>query len=135
VAGGGGQPPELDAGHRGAQANFVFPEVRIGGGSVVVTGRTLINDKAICPGAEFPDSDAQEHLPDSENIRATRLAVSLLGDGYVEAVPDALLEAIARWQGSQADLRACGTPMQGPVPESPGPAALRRFGREAQPTR
>jgi len=132
VAGGGGQTTELRAGHRDAQGNFVFPQVRIGGGSVVVTGRTLINDKAICPGAEFPDSDAQEHLPDSENIRANRLAVSLLGDGYVEAVPDALLEAIARWQCSQPDLGVCGTPMQVPVLESPGTVAIGRFGWKSE---
>jgi CxxC motif-containing protein (DUF1111 family) len=132
VAGGGSQTTELRAGHRDAQGTFVFPQVRIGGGSVVVTGRTLINDKAICPGADFPDSDAQEHLPDSENIRALRLAVSVLGDGYVEAVPDALLETIARWQCSQPDLGVCGTPMQVPVLESPGIVAIGRFGWKAE---
>src|SRR5262249_50776238 len=47
VAGGAGQMTELRAGHRDAQGTFVFPQIRIGGGSVVVTGRTLIHDKAI----------------------------------------------------------------------------------------
>ena len=132
VAGGGSQVTELRAGHRDAQGNFVFPEVRIGGGSVVVTNRTLINDKAICPGAEYPDGDAQEHLPDSENIRALRLSVSILGDGYVEAVPDALLEAIARWQCSQPDLGVCGTAMRVPVLESPSAVHIGRFGWKAE---
>jgi CxxC motif-containing protein (DUF1111 family) len=132
VAGGGGQTTELRAGHRDAQGTFVFPQVPIGGGTVLVTGRTLINDKAICPGAEFPNTEAQEHLPDSENIRALRLAVSVLGDGYVEAVPDALLETIARWQCSQSDLGVCGTPMQVPVLESPATVAIGRFGWKAE---
>ena len=107
VAGGGSQVTELRAGHLDAQGNFVFPEVRIGGGSVVVRNRTLINDKAICPGLESPEGDAQQHLPESENIRALRIAVSMLGDGYVEAVPTRCLEAIARWQCSQPELGAC----------------------------
>ena len=132
VAGGGSQVTELRAGHRDAQGVFGFPEVRIGGGTVVVTGRTLINDKAICPGVELPGQDAQEHLPASENVRALRLSVSLLGDGYVEAVPDALLEAIARWQCAQPDLGVCGVPMRVPVLESPGTAAVGRFGWKAE---
>ena len=132
VAGGGSQVTELRAGHRDAQGVFGFPEVRIGGGRVVVTGRTLINDKAICPGAEIPGDDAQEHLPDSEDVRALRLSVGLLGDGYVEAVPDELLEAIARWQCSQADLGVCGTLMRVPVLESPGTVRIGRFGWKAE---
>ena len=132
VAGGGSQVTELRAGHRDAQGNFVFPEVHIGGGSVVITNRTLINDKAICPGAEYPDGDAQEHLPDSENIRALRISVSVLGDGYVEAVPDALLEAIARWQCSQPDLGVCGTAMRVPVLESPSAVHIGRFGWKSE---
>ena len=132
VAGGGSQVTELRAGHRDAQGNFVFPEVRIGGGSVVVTNRTLINDKAICPGAEYPGGDAQQHLPDSENIRALRLSVSVLGDGYVEAVPDALLEAIARWQCSQPELGVCGTAMRVPVLESPSAVHIGRFGWKSE---
>jgi len=132
VAGGASQVTELRAGHRDAQGTFIFPQVRIGGGSVVVTGRTLINDKAICPGAEYPDSDAQEHLPDSEDVRATRLSISVLGDGYVEAVPDALLEAIAQWQCSQADLGVCGTVMRVPVLESPNVVGIGRFGWKSE---
>ena len=132
VAGGGSQVTELRAGHRDAQGNFVFPDVRIGGGSVVVGHRTLINDKAICPGLESPEGDAQQHLPDSENIRALRIAVSMLGDGYVEAVPDALLEAIARWQCSQPELGVCGTAMKVPVLEAPGVMRIGRFGWKAE---
>jgi len=132
VAGGGSQVGELRAGHRNAQGEFVFPQVRIGGGSVVVSGRSVINDKAICPSAEFPDSDAQEHLPDTENIRTFRLSVSMLGDGYVEAVPDDLLTAIAKWQCTQSDQGVCGVAQQVPVLESPTLLRVGRFGWKAE---
>jgi len=132
VAGGASPVTVLRAGHRDAQGNFVFPDVRIGGGSVVVAQRTLINDKSICPGVESPDGDAQQHLPDSENIRALRVSVSMLGDGYVEAVPDALLEAIARWQCGQPELGVCGTAMRVPVLEAPGTVNVGRFGWKAE---
>jgi len=132
VAGGVAQVTELRAGHLDAQGVFHFPEVRIGGGTVVVSGRTLINDKAICPSAEFPDQDAQEHLPDVENVRAMRTSVSMLGDGYVEAVPDELLLAIARWQCGQPGLGVCGLAMKVPVLESPGTVGVGRFGWKAE---
>lgn len=132
IAGGGSQVTELRAGHRDEQGAFVFPQVRIGGGSVVVTGRTLINDKAICPGAEFPDGDAQQHLPETENIRALRLSISVLGDGFVEAVPDELLQAISRWQCGQPELGVCGTVMLVPVLESPSTVRVGRFGWKSE---
>jgi CxxC motif-containing protein (DUF1111 family) len=132
VAGGASQVTELRAGHVDAQGVFHFPEVRLAGGTVVVTGRTLINDKAICPGAEFPEYDAQEHLPDGMNVRAFRLSISLLGDGYVEAVPDELLQSIARWQCGQPDLGVCGTVMLVPVLESPDRLGVGRFGWKSE---
>jgi CxxC motif-containing protein (DUF1111 family) len=131
VAGGASQVTELRAGHRTAQGEFRFPEVRIGGGTVVVTGRTLINDKAICPGAEFPDHDAQEHLPDLEDIRALRISISLLGDGYVEAVPDELLQAIARWQCGQSEVGVWGSDA-GPGARVAGNGPRRTFGWKGQ---
>ncbi|HVP62501.1 MAG TPA: di-heme oxidoredictase family protein [Myxococcaceae bacterium] len=132
VAGGTSQVTELRAGHRDAQGVFGFPEIRIGGGKVVVSGRTLINDKAICPGVEFTEGDAQEHLPDSEDVRALRVSISLLGDGYVEAVSDELLQAIARWQCGHPELGVCGLPMLVPVLESPGTIRIGRFGWKAE---
>ena len=132
VAGGGSQVTELRAGHVDASGKFGFPEVRIGGGTVVVTGRTLINDKAICPGVDSPAGDAQEHLPDTENVRALRTSISVLGDGFVEAVPDELLQTIARWQCGQPDLGVCGTAMIVPVLESPELVRVGRFGWKAE---
>jgi CxxC motif-containing protein (DUF1111 family) len=92
----------------------------------------LINDKAICPGPGFVDGDAQEHLPESENIRTLRVAPSVLGDGFVETVPDELLQAIAKWQCAQAGLGVCGTAQPVPVLESPKLLRIGRFGWKAE---
>jgi len=50
-----------------------------------------VNDRSICPNAAFPDTEIQEHVPASENIRTTRISLGLLGDGFVEAVADETL--------------------------------------------
>ncbi len=34
---------------------FEDPSIPIDGGKAVITGRTLVNDRAICPNAEFPN--------------------------------------------------------------------------------
>src|SRR2546426_4451668 len=59
-------------------------------------GRTLVNDRAICPKAAFPTIEIQEHVPETESIRTTRVAVNLLGDGFVEAVADRTFLEMAR---------------------------------------
>ena len=132
VAGGSSQVLELRVGHVDSQGNFGFPEIPIAGGTAMVTGRTLINDRAICPNGAFPATDIQEHVPDSETIRAHRLSVSVLGDGYVEAVPDQTLIAIARAQCQGMGSEVCGTVVAVPVLEAPGTFAAGRFGWKNQ---
>ncbi|HTG32301.1 MAG TPA: di-heme oxidoredictase family protein [Thermoanaerobaculia bacterium] len=44
-------------------------------------GGSLINDRAI-------DPSIQEHVFDSDNARAFRTSLNILGDGFVEALPD-----------------------------------------------
>src|SRR6201995_2938666 len=44
-------------------------------------GGTLINDRAIDPAI-------QEHVFDSDNVRTFRTSLNVLGDGFVEALPD-----------------------------------------------
>jgi CxxC motif-containing protein (DUF1111 family) len=82
-----------------------------------IPNRSLINQRAICP-------DAQEHLTDVDNIRATRLALGLFGDAFVEAVPDADLLAIARHNRGEAIMVD--------VLESPGTQEVGRFGWKTQ---
>lgn len=132
TAGGSSQVTELRVGHLDAQGNFVTPEVPIAGGTAVVTGRSLINDRAICPSGAFPAQDIQEHVPEGESIRALRLSISVLGDGFVEAVPDQTLIAVAKWQCQQLGGEVCGTVSAVPVLEAAGTFAAGRFGWKNQ---
>src|SRR5262245_59746358 len=72
LSGGGSQVMELRAGHRGAGGKFETPRVPIARGNVFVEGRTLINDRAICPNAEHPDDQIEERVPDDAEIRTFR---------------------------------------------------------------
>src|ERR1700694_2496615 len=63
VTGGASQITELRVGHLDASGNFVNPSVPINGGADMITGRSLINDRALCP-------ETQEHVPATESIHA-----------------------------------------------------------------
>jgi CxxC motif-containing protein (DUF1111 family) len=132
TSGGSSQVTVLRAGHRDAQGRFVFPSVPIAGGAVVITGRTLINDRAICPNGTFPDQEIQERVPDAEDVRTFRLAINLLGDGYIEAVPDQTLLAISTWQCRELESHVCGKVILVPVLEAPGTFRAGRFGWKDQ---
>jgi len=132
ASGGSSQVTELRAGHRDEQGRFVNPSVPIAGGAEVITGRTIINDRAICPNAEFPAQEIQERVPDAENVRTERLSLGLLGDGLVELVPDELLRQIAAWQCRETKGRVCGKTIAVPVLEAPGTYAVGRFGWKSQ---
>lgn len=136
AVGGAAQVLELRAGHNDRGRPEWFREMRGHGDTNGSTGtfvaataitangtpipnRSLINQRAICP-------DAQEHLTDVDNIRASRLALALFGDGFVEAVPDAELLAIAKRNGGEA--------IQVPVLEVPGVTEVGKFGWKDQHT-
>ena len=119
-------------GHRDSTGQFVNPSIPIGDGTVVITGRTLVNDRAICPNAAFPDKEIQERIPDAENIRTLRVSLSLFGDGFVEAVPDETLKAIAAQQARDTKGRIKGLAISVPVLEAPGTYAIGRFGWKDQ---
>jgi len=110
----------LDRKHRGdtngSTGTFVAATAITANGTAI-PNRSLINQRAICP-------DAQEHLSDVDNIHATRLALGLFGDAFVEAVPDAALLAIAKSNHGEAIMVD--------VLESPGTQAVGRFGWKAQ---
>src|SRR5438477_10506230 len=82
LSGGGSQVTELRAGHLAPDGTFESPSIPLGDGVTVITNRTLVNDRAICPNKSFPDAEIQERVPETETIRTTRLSLSLLGDGY-----------------------------------------------------
>jgi CxxC motif-containing protein (DUF1111 family) len=131
-SGGGSQLTEMRVGHLDRHGHFATPRVSIARGTETITERTLINDRAICPSAAFPDQEIQERVPSSETIRVLRMSVSLFGDGFVEAVPDETLHRIAAAQCRATKGRICGKAISVPVLEAPGTYAVGRFGWKNQ---
>jgi CxxC motif-containing protein (DUF1111 family) len=132
VAGGISQVLELRVGHKGPDGKFQNAEIPINHGSEIIKGRTLVNQRAICPNAAFPTTDIQERVPESETIRTFRTSLSTLGDGFVEAVDDSTLIAISNLQCKQGGGQICGLILRVPVLESPGVTRVGRFGWKNQ---
>jgi CxxC motif-containing protein (DUF1111 family) len=128
VSGAASQVSELRVGHLGPDGRFRNPEIPINHGSEVITGRSLVNDRAICPNAAFPHTEIQERVPDTETIRTTRMALDLLGDGFVEAVADQTFVDLARQQCKASHGRICGQVLKVPIVEAPGQMGVGRFG-------
>jgi CxxC motif-containing protein (DUF1111 family) len=125
VSGGASQFTELRVGHRDETGLFVNPTVTINDGADQIVGRSIINDRAVVP-------EAQEHIPVTENIRALRAALNTLGDGFVEAIDDATLLAIAASQPGASDGRIHGEAIEVPILEAPGISRVGRFGWKDQ---
>jgi CxxC motif-containing protein (DUF1111 family) len=125
VIGSASQFTESRAGHRDAGGNFVNPTIPINGGASSISGRSIVNDRAIC-------EQAQEHLPDSENVRTLRAVLSTLGDGFVEAVDDKTLLAIAANQPLESNGIIHGEAVLLPLLEAPGKTMVGRFGWKDQ---
>jgi CxxC motif-containing protein (DUF1111 family) len=132
TSGGGSQVTELRVGHLGPDRRFRNPDIPIARGTAIISGRTLVNDRAICPNGAFPDTEIQERVPDSETIRTTRVSVNLLGDGFVEAVADRTLIDLAREQCRSSHGKVCGTVIFVPIVEATGQAGVGRFGWKNQ---
>jgi len=125
VSGGSSQFTEIRAGHLDANGNFVAATVPINDGANSIALRSIINDRALVP-------QAQEHVPDTENIRALRAALNTLGDGFVEAIDDSTLRSIAQRQIEVSEGRIHGETVEVPVLESPGQSRIGRFGWKDQ---
>ena len=125
VSGAASQISEFRVGHLDAHGVFQNPTIPIDDGQSVVADRTLINDRAICP-------QIQEHVPATETIRTARLTTNILGDGYVEAIPDETLLRIRREQCRATHGKICGQAVLVPVPESEGHDRIGRFGWKDQ---
>lgn len=120
TSGGSSQIGELRVGHKDAKGVFQNPDISINNGAEVIKGRSLINDRAICPSGAFPNTEIQEHVPDTENIRTFRVSLNLLGDGFVEAVSDQTLVDLSKEQCKKSGGRICGQALFVPIVESPG---------------
>jgi len=132
VSGGLSQITELRVGHRNSAGKFVNPSVPIADGTAVITGRTLINDRAICPNASFPNIQLQERVPETEKIRTLRTSLNLLGDGFIEAVPDETFKNLAADQCRKSHGKICGKAISVPILEASGTYRIGRFGWKDQ---
>jgi CxxC motif-containing protein (DUF1111 family) len=132
TSGGPSQMTELRVGHAGPRGEFVNPEIPIARGTEVIKGRSLVNDRAICPNAAFPGTEIQERVPDSETIRTFRISLNVLGDGFVEAVPDQTFVDLAKDQCKKNHNKICGQVLYVPVVEAPGQTRVGRFGWKDQ---
>ena len=124
-SGGASQITELRVGHNDENVDFVNPTIFINDGMNTITGRSIVNDRAVCP-------QAQEHIPATENIRALRAALNTLGDGFVEAIDDNTLKAIGERQAEGTDGRVHGEAIEVPIFEAPGQTRVGRFGWKDQ---
>jgi CxxC motif-containing protein (DUF1111 family) len=124
-SGGASQITEIRVGHNDANGNFVNPTVFINDGMDTITGRSIVNDRAIC-------AQAQERVPATENIRTLRATLNTLGDGFVEAIDDNTLTAIAQFQADQTGGKIHGEAIQVPLFEAPGQTRVGRFGWKDQ---
>jgi CxxC motif-containing protein (DUF1111 family) len=84
-------------------------------------GGSLIQDRAIDPAL-------QEKVSNLDNVRTFRMSLSILGDGYVEAVADSTFEMIRAGQPPAMK----GTIIRVPVLEAPGTTRIGRFGWKNQ---
>jgi CxxC motif-containing protein (DUF1111 family) len=132
VSGAASQVTELRVGHQAPDGHFRNPEIPINHGAEVIAGRSLVNDRAICPNAAFPNNEIQERVPEAETIRTFRLSLNLLGDGFVESVADQTFVDLAEKQCKSSNRKICGQILQVPIVEAPGQMSVGRFGWKDQ---
>jgi len=132
VSGSASQVNELRVGHVGTNGQFENPSIPIARGTETITGRTLVNDRAICPNAAYPSTEIQERVPDTETVRTFRVSVNLLGDGFIEAVTDQALEDLSKEQCRKSRGKICGLVVHVPVLEASGETGVGRFGWKDQ---
>jgi CxxC motif-containing protein (DUF1111 family) len=114
VTGGISQIAELRAGHQDVFGNFVD-----------APGGSLINDRAI-------DAQIQERVGGAETVRTLRVSTNVLGAGFVEAISNNTLIAIANAQPGQSGGVIAGQVINVPLSERPGQVRVGRFGWKNQ---
>lgn len=114
VTGGLSQVTELRSGHMMKNGTFA-----------PAPGGSLLNDLAI-------DPLIQERVPDSETVRTLRLSLNTLGDGFVEAIDDEAIRAMALQQPVISGGAIAGKVVEVPLAEAPGMTRVGRFGWKNQ---
>ena len=124
VTGGASQVLHVTAGHPDLSGNFVGATAELGDGSVFSPPGGFIWPRSIC-------SDAQMRLVETgsdEPIRSSRIALSARGAGFVEAIPDNTIIAIAVGQPGQSGGKIAGEVVFAPVFDAGLTFAVGRFG-------
>jgi CxxC motif-containing protein (DUF1111 family) len=144
VTGSSSQVKELRAGHPDGHGNFVAATATLAAGTVTIANRSLINQRAICPAVDtitvdgqpqsfsFPQTQGQERISTAETIRAFRMSLNTLGDGFIESIADQTLLDLASSQCSRTRGAICGEAVHVPVLEANGALAVGRFGWKDQ---
>jgi len=144
VTGSTSQVKELRAGHQDSFGNFVGATATLADGTVTIANRSLINQRAICPAVDtitvngqpqtfnFPQTQGQERISTAETIRAFRISLNTLGDGFIESIADQTLLNLASSQCSTTGGLICGESVRVPVLEANGALAVGRFGWKDQ---
>jgi CxxC motif-containing protein (DUF1111 family) len=114
VTGGISQITEVRAGHVNGFGRFIDH-----------AGGSLIHSRAI-------DATAQEHVLRGNEVRTFRTSLNTLGDGFVEAIDDATLLAIAARQPQITGGVIAGQAIRVPIGEAPGAFRVGRFGWKDQ---
>jgi len=144
VIGSTSQVKELRAGHQDSFGNFVAATATLADGTVTIANRSLINQRAICPAVDtitvngqpqtysFPQTQGQERINTAETIRAFRISLNTLGDGFIESVADQTILNLASNQCSTTGGLICGEAVHVPVLEANSALAVGRFGWKDQ---
>jgi len=88
-------------------------------------GGSLIHSRAT-------KAEIQEHMPSNANVYSFRGSSNTLGDGYVEAIDDATLQAIAAEQAATTYGKIAGEVVMVPVFEADNALRVGRFGWKNQ---
>lgn len=115
VSGGNSIKSVLRAGHTDPATGLFVP----------APGGTLMHVYAINAAIDL-------RTPDSENVRSNRKATSVMGDGYVEAIDDSTLLAIANGQREKSNGRIAGVAVMVPIAEAGNIVRVGRFGWKSQ---
>lgn len=107
---------------------YADPDILINYGRDTIFGRSLINDRAICPVDRFPGLSAQMTAPEDVTVRSNRISLSILGDGFIEVIPDEEIRKIALEQCAKGD-GICGQVNRVPILEAQETPDLREIGR------
>jgi CxxC motif-containing protein (DUF1111 family) len=130
IAGGSSTITELRAGHLDANNVFVPATAFVNNNQEPIRDRSLINMKATC-------AKAEETLRAVDNIRALRISLSLLGDGFVEAISDDTLNDIRSGQplevrGERVIISSSNTAADGATAKALTGFEIGRFGWKDQ---